>query len=235
MRLHEFNVGDYVTVNDTLNPKIWQDGQLDPKVAAKLIEVGKAFEVFVGVDLPVVDYIITGSNANFMWTKHSDLDVHIVIPGIPDDAARELYTAKKALWGDKHDIRIKGLPVECYVQGAAEPHHSTGIYSLTKQTWLVKPKKTKPRINDRAIAAKKEALEHDVEVALGLRNLERLKHVKDRITTMRKAGLERAGEWSTENLVFKILRSLGLIEQLSELILELEDEELSLEMSKPLT
>ena len=51
---------------------------------------------------------------------------------------------------------------------------------------------------------------------------------------MRKAGLERAGEWSTENLVFKILRNLGLIDNVAEMIRELEDQELSLEQAKPL-
>lgn len=46
---------------------------------------------------------------------------------------------------------------------------------------------------------------------------------------MRRAGLERAGEWSVENLVFKILRNLGLIDEITDKIRELEDTELSLE------
>jgi len=58
--------------------------------------------------------------------------------------------------------------------------------------------------------------------------------MKERITNMRKAGLERAGEWSTENLVFKKLRNLGVIDKLTDKIRELEDQELSLE-SKNLT
>jgi hypothetical protein len=49
---------------------------------------------------------------------------------------------------------------------------------------------------------------------------------------MRKAGLERAGEWSTENLVFKILRNTGMIEELTTKIHELVDKELSLEHIK---
>ena len=49
---------------------------------------------------------------------------------------------------------------------------------------------------------------------------------------MRKAGLERAGEWSTENLVFKILRNLGLIDEITDKIRELEDQELSLEQQQ---
>jgi hypothetical protein len=51
---------------------------------------------------------------------------------------------------------------------------------------------------------------------------------------MRKAGLERAGEWSVENLVFKIVRNLGLIDEITDLIRELEDQELSLEQTQPL-
>jgi hypothetical protein len=51
---------------------------------------------------------------------------------------------------------------------------------------------------------------------------------------MRKAGLERAGEWSVENLVFKIVRNLGLIDEITDLIRELEDQELSLEQTEPL-
>jgi hypothetical protein len=46
---------------------------------------------------------------------------------------------------------------------------------------------------------------------------------------MRRAGLDRAGEWSVENVVFKILRNLGLIDQITDKIRELEDQELSLE------
>jgi hypothetical protein len=51
---------------------------------------------------------------------------------------------------------------------------------------------------------------------------------------MRQAGLDRAGEWSVENLVFKILRNLGIIDQLTEKIRELEDQELSLEQAQSL-
>jgi hypothetical protein len=51
---------------------------------------------------------------------------------------------------------------------------------------------------------------------------------------MRKAGLERAGEYSVENIVFKQLRNLGMIDQLSTEIRELEDEQLSLEQAPEL-
>jgi hypothetical protein len=222
---------DLITINRRLNPKIWDDTDLKPEVAEKLLEIAQAFEEFIGIDLNVIDYTITGSNANYTWTEYSDLDLHLIVAGEVTDQARELFNAKKALWGEQHNITIKGLPVETYVQGEDEPHHSTGVYSVANSKWLTEPKKVKPTVDDAAVEAKKDSLLHDVETALLSKDLNKLRTVKEKITKMRKAGLERAGEWSTENLVFKILRNLGLIDQVADLIRELEDQELSLEQT----
>ena len=230
MRLRELHErSDIITVNRRLNPKIWDGDQLDPAVAQKLKEIADAFQEFIGIDIDVVDYTITGSNANYTWTEHSDLDLHLIVQGAVDDAARELFNAKKALWGEQHNITIKGLPVECYVQGQEEEHHSTGVYSIADNQWLVEPKKIKPEVDDSAVEAKKDSVIHDIETALLSKDLNRLRLAKEKITKMRQAGLERAGEWSVENLVFKILRNLGLIDQITEKITELEDDQLSLE------
>ena len=228
MRLREVSATQFVTVNKNLNPKLWNKGKLDPAVSDKLVEIAHAFEKFIGVDLDIVDYTITGSNANYTWTQYSDLDLHLIIPGTPDDEQRELYSAKKALWGEQHDITIRGLPVEVYVQGQDEPHHSTGVYSLITESWLVEPKKIKPDIDDAAVQAKTDAVIHAVQTAMLAKNLDKLNAVKKRISDMRKSGLERAGEWSVENLVFKTIRNLGLLDQMTDLIRDLEDEELSL-------
>ena len=235
MRLRELHErSDIITVNRRLNPKIWDGDALDPAVAQKLKEIADAFQEFIGIDLDVVDYTITGSNANYTWTDHSDLDLHLIVEGEVGEAARELFNAKKALWGEQHNITIKGLPVECYVQGKEEKHHSTGVYSIARNQWLVEPKKIKPKVDDSAVEAKKDSVIHDIETALLSKDLNRLRLVKEKITKMRQAGLERAGEWSVENLVFKILRNLGLIDEITDKIRELEDQELSLEQAQSL-
>ena len=232
MRLRELHErSDIITVNRRLNPKIWDGDQLDPAVAQKLKEIADAFQEFIGIELDVVDYTITGSNANYTWTEHSDLDLHLIVEGEVGEAARELFNAKKALWGEQHNITIKGLPVECYVQGQEEEHHSTGVYSIADNQWLVEPKKIKPEVDDSAVEAKKDSVIHDIETALLSKDLNRLRLAKEKITKMRQAGLERAGEWSVENLVFKILRNLGLIDEITDKIRELEDQELSLEQA----
>ena len=219
-----------VTVNKNLNPKLWdQDGNLHPVIKDKLIDIADAFYEFIGVKLNVIDLTITGSNANFTWNAHSDIDLHLIISGVASEQDRELFNAKKAVWGDQHNITIKGIPVEVYVQGNAEVHYSTGVYSILEDEWVVKPKKQKPAIDDAAVHAKKDNIVERIEEALMENDLEKLKSIKEKVVQMRKAGLERAGEWSTENLVFKILRNTGMIEELTTKIHELEDKELSLE------
>jgi len=230
MRITElFENINLVTVNRRLNPKLWEDGTLKPEVKTQLIKIAEVFEEFIGVKLNVIDYTLTGSNANYTWTEYSDLDLHIIVKGMPDEKERELYNAKKALWSEEHNITIKGLLVECYVQGEKEEHHSTGVYSIVADQWLEKPKKVKPKINDAAVIAKKDSLVHDIETALLSKDITDLRKIKTRITKMRKAGLAKAGEWSTENLVFKVIRNLGLIDKLNDEIKDLEDQELSLE------
>jgi hypothetical protein len=230
MRITElFENINLVTVNKRLNPKLWEDGTLKPEVKTQLIKIAEVFEEFIGIKLNVIDYTLTGSNANYTWTEYSDLDLHIIVKGMPDEKERELYNAKKALWSEEHNITIKGLLVECYVQGEKEEHHSTGVYSIVADQWLEKPKKVKPKINDAAVIAKKDSLVHDIETALLSKDITDLRKIKTRITKMRKAGLAKAGEWSTENLVFKVIRNLGLIDKLNDEIKDLEDQELSLE------
>src|SRR6056300_1460818 len=227
-----FEQADLVTVNRRLNPKLWDKDMLKPEIKKQLVKIAEVFQEFIGVDLDVIDFTLTGSNANYTWTEYSDLDLHIIVKGMPDEKERELYNAKKALWSEEHNITIKGLLVECYVQGEKEEHHSTGVYSIIADQWLEKPKKVKPNINDAAIKAKKESVIHDIETALLSKDITKLRSVKQKITQMRKAGLEKAGEWSTENLVFKVLRNMGLIDKMTDMVRELEDEELSLEQAQ---
>jgi hypothetical protein len=224
-----FETSNYVTINRRLNPKLWKNEQLKPEIKSQLLKIAEKFETFIGIDLEVIDYTITGSNANYTWTTYSDLDLHIIVKGMPGETERELFNAKKALWAEEHNITIKNLPVECYVQGSEEEHHSTGVYSIVADQWLEKPKKVKPNLNDAAIQKKKDSLMHDIETALQSKDISTLRDAKEKISKMRKAGLEKAGEWSTENIVFKALRNLGMIDKLTQEIKDLEDEELSLE------
>lgn len=58
--------------------------------------------------------------------------------------------------------------------------------------------------------------------------LNKISTLKRKIKNYRQAGLDDAGEYSTENLVFKVLRNTGYLEKLINLKNEYLTKELSL-------
>ena len=64
-----------------LNPKFWDDGHLDTRIRLRLLDIADDFFYSLGVDwVEPEDVIITGSLANYNWSKkYSDIDLHILI------------------------------------------------------------------------------------------------------------------------------------------------------------
>ncbi len=217
-------------VRESLNPKIWvkKDNEIvmNPKVREKLLEVANDFIEYLKVDVVVTDIIMTGSLANFNWSSFSDVDLHIVadfsqFPEEQLDLYKELFTLKKTLYNEKHDITIYGYDVELYVQNETEAHFSSGVYSVLYNEWSNKPKKENVKIDTSLIKTKtnqwmdiidgviKNASDEPIDNARQI-----IKKYKDKLKKYRTCGLEKQGEYSDENLVFKVLRRNGYIEKL---------------------
>jgi len=126
------------------------------------------------------------------------------------------------------NIKIKGIDVEVYVQGSEDAHHSAGIYSVLDDQWVSEPKQERVDINDDDVENKVNSYVYKIRQILKSDDKSKIAAVKDEIAKIRKAGLETAGEFSVENLTFKVLRAKGLIDKLRDRIRELEDQELSL-------
>lgn len=219
----------YVKTHDQLNPLLWKNGELREEVSEKLREIADAFVNFINVKkLKVTDYIITGSNAAYSYVPGSDIDLHIIVKGLPTEEERELYDAKKALWNKLHVITIRKMPVEVYVQGDEEAHVSNGIYSINEDKWIQTPIKSEPNINHVSVQHKVRYYTRLIKEALESNDISFCKEVKEKIKKMRKRGLSEKGEWSIENVTFKALRYKGLIGDLIDHVQKLEDQELSL-------
>ena len=99
--LHSFKLSDAIKFHKELNPKLWKNDQLDPLVKKQLLVIAEDFVEELGIDdLDVVDITISGSNAAYTYTDHSDLDLHILVnmSELHQDAIyRELFRAKKTL------------------------------------------------------------------------------------------------------------------------------------------
>ena len=224
-------VDDAVIFHDTLNPVLWQKNKLKPQIRLKLLEIARNFISFIDIpDINLQDITISGSNAAFTYTEHSDLDLHLIVR-IPEDKSsilKPLFDAKKNQYNFTRNIKIKGIDIEVYVQGNEDPHHSAGIYSVLDDRWISEPKQERVDINDDDVENKVNSYVYKINQALKSNNKQKITAIKDEISKIRKAGLETAGEFSVENLTFKVLRAKGFIDKLRNKIRELEDQELSL-------
>ena len=215
-----------------LNPAAWDGMTLKPEVRTALLKVARAFMETWGVDLEVTDIILTGSNANYNWTKFSDFDLHVVVRlgGYSDvTLVEKLLRAKKDEFNRRHNIRIKGYPVEVYAQGSNEHLVATGQYSLSSNRWLVEPRMKAPSFEHKEIGDMADALIKEAQEAIASGNVDAIQLVLDKIAGLRKSGLSKTGEFGLQNMVFKVVRNSGMIEKLRHALVDLSDKELSLD------
>lgn len=217
--------------HDELNPKLWDGLELKPEVKEKLNEIAEAFKEYL--DIPedaILDIRITGSSASYNYTEYSDLDLHLIIDY--EKVHEDCPLVEGYLWSYKsqfnanHDISIYGVPVELYAEDSKQEAISNGVYSLVEDRWLKESKKIPPTDNDEDVQAKYQELKDAIDKC---DDSEVANELLDKIYTMRKSGLAEVGEFSTENMAFKLLRNDGSIDKLKKLKKEKVDKQLSLE------
>ena len=214
-----------------LNPRLWQDYQLDPEVRYKLLKIAQEFIKYINVDdLDLEDITISGSNVSFNYTPQSDIDLHLVVdsssPCWPH--LQELYMAKKSLFNDNHDITIEKQPVEVYVQDSQQPHFSNGIFSVLRNRWIKKPQPIMAKIDRTNVLDKYQDVKLQIEKVIDSNDQEQMQKVQEKIRNMRQQGLQKHGEFGTENLVFKLLRRDGTMDRLWKKQQQVLDKQLSL-------
>ena len=218
--------------NDTLNPNIWDNLELKPEIKEKLLQIGKDFYADTETDAPLKDVLFVGSLANYNWSDTSDFDVHVVIDFKDVDEnvelVEKLVNALKSKWNDEHDIHLKGHNVEVYIQDVNKENRSTGVYSLMQDKWLSEPQKENIEIDKEKIQEKYNDFVRKINSAIKTQDIDKLKSIIKDVYDMRQAGLDKSGELSTENLVFKILRNRNYIEKLKQEIINLYDKKQSL-------
>jgi len=235
MYLREFTqegiVDAAVQFHRELNPKLWNGKVLKPIVRYKLLEIARHFIEFIDIpNLRLKDVTISGSNAAYSYTSQSDIDLHLVVdvPEQQEKLLKPLYDAKKNQYNYNHDIKIKDIDVELYVQPSVDKHHSLGIFSVLDNKWISEPTMGSVKINDSDVQLKVDNYLNKIMQALTSDELATAKDIQQEISKIRQAGLEQGGEFSIENVAYKVLRAKGFIEQLRQHIYKLQHKELSL-------
>lgn len=220
------NEDNDIKINNELNQEIWTDDVIIPEIKKILLKNAIEFIKFAKLDkFKFNDIIITGSMANYSWNDKSDIDLHIVMNtneiSSDSELVQEYLDTKKSIWNKNINPKLNNHDIEIYVQDINEPHKSTGVYSLTNETWIKKPIKQMIVIDREIITKKTNDIIRTIDNIIENNNKKEIvpliKSIFDKLKKYRKIGLNRDGEYSTENLVFKLLRNNGILKDLMDL------------------
>lgn len=226
-------------IQKRLNPKVWDGHILDKRIRLRLLDIATDFFESLNINwVQPQDVILTGSLANYNWSEFSDFDLHILVDfndvDERTDLVRDYFNAKKNEWNSNHDeLTIYGYPVEVYVQDINEKHTASGIFSIYHNDWLVVPdknnirslKKDKDLIRQKSylFMSKIDSLEQNLDNAdinddYALRKIYiSVRKLAEKLKGIRKASLEKSGEMSVGNIIYKVLRRTGYLDKLWDL------------------
>lgn len=207
--------------HDNLSTKIWNGEILKEKIKSKLIDI--AYLWMKEADLPesiIEDIVLTGSYAGYNYTPYSDIDIHIIIDKKKlgcENLIDDFLFDKKKIFGEKHNITIKDQDVEVYAQDIEEEiPKNEAVYSLVNDKWLVRPSKERTELDDPKLLKKSRFYRNMVKNLITEGNIKKIVEFKTKLRKMRQAGLEREGEFSVENIVYKDLRNRNLLKMLED-------------------
>jgi len=144
-QLNEFRITDAINFHEELNAQLYLNDKMRPEVHKKLMQIAYDFMEFLGVDdIALKDITVSGSNAAYSYTPHSDIDLHLLVDYnqlYNDEVYKEMFDAKKYQYNETHDIKIRSYEVELYVQDSEQEHVSLGDYSVLYNKWNTFPNK----------------------------------------------------------------------------------------------
>ena len=237
-------------LKDSLSKDIWVKSNggytMKPNVRERLLKIANDFIDFLDVDLVISDIIMSGSLANYNWSDYSDIDLHVVADfsqfnEIEKPLYEELFYLKKSIYNKKHDITIYGYEVELYVEDESQINEVKNIakFSILDNEWIETPTQDDVSFSNETVKSKAKQWMNIIDKLIDNIKDEDFEEAKilidkynDKLRKYRTCGLQKGGEYSDENLVFKVLRRNGYLEKLRGLKDKLNDMELTLKESR---
>lgn len=236
-----FDSSKYVEYHDELNPKLWsKNKKLKPDVLNTINNIVDEFlnELSISnINIDIKDVRFVGSNATFNYTDLSDIDIHLLVKM---NDHKELYDAYRFIFNTKYDPKIKGYPVQIYIEDYENPSTmSNGIYSISKNKWIKEPiHEDNLKIDNYKVNELLTELEEDYSDILNKCDkssdnvcINLIESYLEDLYELRQKGLKK-GEFSPENLAFKELRSKGYINKLKEVEIQIKNNKMTLDNKK---
>lgn len=236
---------------EQLHPKFWVNNKLNSKVRMRLLDIADDFVKTLDIRwVKPEDIVLTGSIANYNWTKYSDVDIHIIMDFKKvykkTDFVKNFFDAKKTEWNSTHEkLKIYGFNVELSVEDLDAPAEASGVYSLEKNDWVKEPKDlSDAKLNKEYVKQtaekyldKIDKLEKQISKETDAKKVETLSNkmlsIFNTLKGMRREGLKtKAKEMSSGNIIWKILRAEGYIKKIWDIINYNYDKQMSLNEQK---
>lgn len=229
----KFKLIEAYKTTDKLNPKLFKNEHLKEDVREALLKIADSFMEYINeweIPISILDIWLVGSNASFNYSDKSDIDLHLIANIGEAGECEELTSIAcdliRSSYNKAHDITVKGLPVEVYIEDANSSSITNGIYSVKNDEWIKEPQKLEIVDIDVTNGELYKNYEKKIKDA---DSLVKIKKLIDELYLLRKTSLAKEGEAGEGNLVFKEIRNNGMLDELKDKALKAEDKELTLE------
>tara|TARA_R110002012_G_scaffold22991_2_gene78567 strand:+ start:9389 stop:10342 length:954 start_codon:yes stop_codon:yes gene_type:complete len=214
---------------EDLPTALWLGGNLKEEVQHRLTQLAHDFMEYLDLDVEIKDLLLVGSMAGYNHSKYSDIDLHIVLDFSEISADKELlrkyFMLAKSKWNRGRTVMLSGHDVEIYVEDVNDDRIPSAIYSVKVDEWVSEPSKEGLTIDYEGVTKKVNEKMDEVDELQTLYEDGEYKEayqfgtdLRSKLRNFRQAGLDKDGEYSNENLAFKVLRRSGILERMNEYV-----------------
>lgn len=238
MLFRNYYLKEALEIHNSLNKKLFnEDNKLKDDVYEALQDIVQEFiKNLKDNDVPihVLDTWFVGSNAAYNYTPKSDIDLHLQVnleQGSDDPKILKLlYDYARSSFNKNYNIRVKGFPVELYIEDMNSNSISNGVYSLNKNDWIKFPDKTS-LTNEVATVdiSDRKKFKELIQEYNNISDSESIQKLIDDLYLLRKTSISTQGEFGEGNLIFKEFRNRGLLDVLKNKLYDVRSQELTLE------
>jgi predicted nucleotidyltransferase len=210
-----------------LSDSVWEEGQLKEEVSEKLKMIADDFTKSLSMDIEIKDVLLVGSMAGYNHSKYSDIDLHIILDfndiSLDKDLLRKYFILAKSKWNKNQMIILYGHEVEVYVENVNDERIPSAVYSVLRGEWINEPSREGMIIDYEGVTKKVNEKMDGIDELQTLYENEEYEEayelgakLRAKMRNFRQSGLDREGEYSNENLTFKVLRRSGDLERMNE-------------------
>ena len=216
-------------MKDELSTALWQGGELKEEMLHRLSQLANDFMAHLNLDVNVQDVLLVGSMAGYNHSKYSDIDLHLVLDfseiSSDKDLLRKYFMLAKSKWNKSRSVMLSGHDVEIYVEDIDDERIPSATYSIKRDEWINQPSKEDLTIDYEGVTKKVNEKMSEVDELQSLyedgeykQAYEFGKDLRAKLRNFRQAGLDNDGEFSNENLAFKVLRRSGVFDRMNEYV-----------------